>query len=303
MNNPENCTFTDSLKIKFGGDNAISIQQLFGYITGIESAYKGYVDAKFQETDVELNVLAVKQGSFEIELQSVVALAPTLFTYVPQFITTFKDLLEIIKIKRELKGKQPKEILTEGNQAKIVTHDGDIHYHNCDVVNLYVNVPAIDQGLTNAFAAAIQGRDRRQSISLSSKQETVEIDKKSFNELAIPIVEEKNQEEELSIQKCISSAQLKIRKCDFVGDTMWGFIDEKGKFLSAVIEDEDFLARVRSGKIKFSVNDVLSVRLRAEAEFDKYFHLQRTKYFIEQVEEIYTQEKTIQESLPIDKFL
>ena len=40
-------SFTDDLTIKFDGENSIDFQQLFGYIAGIESAYKASLDAEY----------------------------------------------------------------------------------------------------------------------------------------------------------------------------------------------------------------------------------------------------------------
>ena len=82
--------FNDDLTIKFEGENAIDVQQLFGYITGIQAAYKASLDAEYHSPEMELKIVAINKGSFEIALQSAVLLAPDLIKALPTVITTFK---------------------------------------------------------------------------------------------------------------------------------------------------------------------------------------------------------------------
>ncbi len=183
-------SFTDDLTIKFDGENSIDFQQLFGYIAGIESAYKASLDAEYHNPEMKLKVVAINQGSFEIILQSAVMLAPDLLKALPTAITSFKELMEMIKLKRELKGNKPQSVEEEGKLAKVVNTEGNVSYYNCTVVNNFFNNPKIDAGFTEAFSALTRGSDPRQAVSLSSAQETLRIEKESYPHISAAIVSE-----------------------------------------------------------------------------------------------------------------
>lgn len=270
--------FTDDISIRFEGENAIDVRQLFGYITGLETAYRENLNAEYHLPDMNLKVVAIEKGSFEILLQSAVALAPDLVTKLPTIITSFKEIMEMIKLKKELKGKKPESIDKEN--GKIVNCDGEVSYHNCTVINNYFNNPTIDAGLTSAFSALGRGTERRNAVNLTTAQETLRVEEEHYHELATPIVSNGIEDNK---QIRVTDALLKICKLDFRGDTMWSFIDENEHKLSATIEDEYFIKRVRSGQIKLSANDVLKTRLRIEVTFNKFMDVDKKKYYIEKV--------------------
>ena len=274
-------SFTDDLTIKFDGENSIDFQQLFGYISGIESAYKASLDAEYHNPEMKLKVVAINQGSFEIILQSAIGLAPDLIKAAPTAITSFKAIMEMIKLKRELKGKKPQSVEADGKTAKVVNTEGNVTYHNCTVINNYFNNPQIDAGLTKAFAALTRGAEPREAISMTSAEETLRIEKETYPSISAAIVSAPQDEDHKQIS--VIDTELRIGKLDFIGDTMWSFIDPNEKKLSASIEDEKFISSVRTGKIKLSANDVLKVRLRVEVELNGFLDVVKKKNFIEEV--------------------
>lgn len=280
MSNCENCiTFSESFKIRFKGDNSIEIQQLFGCILGIEEAYKACLCAQYHAPSATLHAVAVKEGSFEIELQSVVALAPDIITYIPPALTCFKTLLEIVKIKRELKGKKPLQVEQKGATAQITNCDGDVHYHDCKVTNMYFNNCRIDAGLARAFTATSVGKPK-ESLQISSGDESVEIIEGDYPIMATAIIEP----EEKYLRKMVNTVQeeLLIKKADLIGNSKWDFICGN-KTIAAAIEDNAFLERVHSGKVTFASGAKLLVQLRIEADFDEYLSPRNHKYYVEKI--------------------
>lgn len=272
-------TFSENFGICFKGDNSIEIQQLFGYIMGIEEAYKACLNAQYHAPSTTLHAVAIKEGSFQIELQSVVALAPDIITYIPPVLTGFKTLLEIIKIKHELKGKKPLQVEQNGNTAQITNCNGDVHYHDCNVTNLYFNNCNIDAGLTRAFAAASVGKPK-EAVQISSGNESVEIEEADYPTMATSIIEQEEKEPRKMVNTI--QAELLIKKADLIGNSKWDFISGK-KTITATIEDSVFLERVHSGRVTFASGAKLLVQLRVEADFDEYLSPRNHRYYVEKI--------------------
>lgn len=293
----ERITLTDNLTVKFDGDNAISIHQLIGCITGINTAYQACLNSEYISPSMDLQVVAVNQGSVEIVLQSVIALAPDLVTHIPQVVTTFKTLLEIIKLKQALGGKEPKSVETEGKVSKVTNHEGSITYHDCHVTNIYLNNPTVDAGLSNAFSSLCVATPR-EAVQLTSGQESLRINRERYSDMAADIVSKINTD---SVQANTIEVKLRIRKPDFIGNTMWSFVDENGNSIAASIEDKRFSKRVKAGAIELSANDLLTVRLRIEIVLDKYMNVISKKHYVEEVLGFTTPTKTQQTTIDLDR--
>ncbi len=271
--------YTEDVVIHFDGDNAIDVNTLTSYISGINTAYRALVSAEYHNPTAKMQIVAVNKGSFELVLQTIVGLAPDLITKTPTAISAFKTLMEIIKLKRELKGGKPKEQTNDGEKTKIVNQDGDVSYHDCHVVNVYMNNPIIDKGFTEAFSAMCFD-PARTAVRMTSGPSSVSVEKDSFNDMASQIIEEHEATDYVQIDRI--EMFLKIRKLDFVGDTKWSFIYGGGKTLTAEIEDTQFLKRIREGSAQVSANTMLKARVRIETVFDKFKDLKSRSYFIEQ---------------------
>ncbi len=279
--NQDRVRFTDDLTIKFEGDNSIEFQQLFGYIAGIEAAYQACLDAAFHAPEMKLRVIAIEKGSFEIILQSAIGLAPTLLQHIPDVVSTFKDMMEMIKLKRELKGCKPQSIESDGQTTKIVNTEGNVSYYNCNVTNNYFNNPKIDAGLSQAFTSLERNSEPREAVTLTSAEETLRIESEAYPDISSPIVSAPIDAERKQVSTV--DVDLRVARPDFVGDTMWRFINADGKGLSATIEDEGFLSDVRTGKVKLSANHVLKCRMRIELELDAFLEPTKKAHYIEEV--------------------
>ena len=130
--------FTDSLTLRFEGENVIDVQELLGYVSGLNSAYQACLNSEYHSPSMKLQVVAIQKGSFELVLQGIVALAPDLLTHIPEVISSFKTLMDIIKLKRDLKGQKPQKVENEGRQSKITNHEGEVTYYDCNVANISI---------------------------------------------------------------------------------------------------------------------------------------------------------------------
>ena len=293
MVSQETLQFTDNLAIRFEGENAIDINQLMGYLNGVNKAYRALVVKQYSKPDIRLEVVAIDKGSFMLVLQSIIALAPDLITKMPTAISSFKDIMEMMKIKHELKGKPAKSHEKENEKEKIVNHEGEVHYHNCTVANLYFNNPVIDEAISESFKALGIARPRA-AVQLTSGDETTVIDMKDYSEMSKKVIYEP--EEQQKTHQNIIDTELRLGKVDFRGDTMWSFIDKNDRNITATIEDESFLSRLHENKVKLSAQTFLRVRLRIVVEFDEMMEIKRRRNYIE---EVYSEE-TGPEQLKMD---
>ena len=142
-----------------------------------------------------------------------------------------------------------------------------------------IELIAVFRCLTKAFHA-LQVASPRNAVHLTSGQHSLVVGKDDYSNMAEHIISKVNDD---TTQVNTFETKLKIRKLDFIGDTMWSFVDENNKNITATIEDENFSRRVKTGEIKLSANDVLFVRLRIEAPIDKYMNVGRKKFYIEAV--------------------
>ncbi len=70
---------------------------------------------------MKLQVVAMQRGSFGLVLQGVVALVPDLLTHISEVVSSFKTLVDIIKLKRDLKGKSLKKSRMKAVKVKSQT--------------------------------------------------------------------------------------------------------------------------------------------------------------------------------------
>ena len=69
------------------------------YRAALYSEYKGY------DVEISLNIKGFAPGSVDVLLESVIGYAPAILPYIPSIVEGTKNFLEIIKLKKELRGK------------------------------------------------------------------------------------------------------------------------------------------------------------------------------------------------------
>lgn len=191
----------------------------------------------------------------------------------------YKNFIEIIKIKHELKGLKPKSVSVEDGKTRIVNSEGSISYHDCNVYNLYVNNPSIDGFLSNIFGTLSDSP--RPAISFKAEGKTpstITIAENSYPEMKVPIVDELLSAD-LQIIESIVTEDLLLKSPDFLGDSKWSFHYD-GKTIYASIEDDDFRQRVRSGKVKLSAGVRVPVQMKIEAYMNEKLEVQKRNYAI-----------------------
>lgn len=271
----------ENLSFKFNGDNNIEVNLLINTLKGISESYKCVTKINNPETEVELKIESFREGSFEVLLTAINTTAPILAPYVQSSLSNIKTFLDIIKLKKDLKGKKPLEVTQEEDKSKILNHHGEIHYHNCHVTNLYFNNPIIDKNITDIFSQLIEN-NKREEVSISNDIENVVINEKEYSNMATILVETP-QDIVLKKFEDIVEAELPLKKPDLIGESRWQFI-YKGKAIDVTIEDKSFLHKVQTGKIrKLYAHVRIPVKMKVEVFMDDKFDEVSKKFTIIEV--------------------
>lgn len=90
----------------FAGDNSINVNILVRTLSGVADAYESMVKSIDNSAELKLNVEAFNKGSFEIVLSALVENLAPMIALFQEATPTVKTFMEILKIKKDLKGKK-----------------------------------------------------------------------------------------------------------------------------------------------------------------------------------------------------
>ena len=275
----DNVLVTGLMTFKFEGQKRIDAHLLATSLEGLAQAYEAFLDVEYEGHDsgIEINVRAFAPGSFEVLVESIVPVFPAIAPHVPTALECGKAFLELVKIKRELKGKKAKEVESSDTQAKIINHEGEVHYYNCNVYNTYINNPTIDAGLSKLFSSL--NNSERPAVSFMSGNQSVRIDHESYGEMSAQVVDEFDSQSYQTLSSIVQE-QLLLKSPDLLGDSRWDFY-YRGKTIHVSIEDKKFIDDVKSGRIKQLYAGVrIPVEMKIEAFFNEKLEAERTVYTV-----------------------
>ena len=272
---------SERISFVFGGENAIDADVLTSSLVGIVDAYRSCIKAQYPENEatVSINVCAFAQGSFDVQLESIIHLLPLAAATLPQAVECAKNFIEIIKLKRDLKGKKPLSVGTENENARIVNSDGETNYYNSTVYNVFVNTPSIDGSLSALFDTL--SPSTRPKVTIQTSQDRIEIPQKEYATMSIPVVEELDPIDNLKVESIVEE-QLLLKSPDFLGNSKWSFHYD-GKTIRAAIEDESFMENVKRGKVKLSAGVRLPVKMLIQVFMNEKLEIERRSYTILEV--------------------
>jgi hypothetical protein len=271
----------EQLIFTFDGENNVDINLLVSALSGISESYKNVVYARSPEANIELKIEAFNKGSFDVIISSVVSNIPLIIPVAEKALSNVKLFLDVVKLKKDLKGKKPSQVIAEGDKAKVINQNGEIHYHNCEVTNIYLNNPLIDKGLTDVFSS-LKGDKTRKNVKLKSKDEQVIIDEQEYENMAENLIEQSDDTDNKHVENQVTT-ELLLKKPDLLGKSKWQF-QYGGKTISTVIEDKVFLQKVKSGEIKALYAHVkVPVRMKIEVVMNDKLEIVNKKHTILEV--------------------
>lgn len=268
----------ERLIITLDGENNVDINLLVNLLNGVSESYRNMIYAKSPQAGVLLKIEAFNKGSFEVVITSAISMAPSIIPVAQSVLSNVKLFLDIVKLKNDLKGYKPKEIIETGDEAKVINQNGEVHYHNCEVVNLYMNNPLIDKGLTDTFNALL-GDKTRKAISLKSNNKNVVINEQDYENMSANLIEIKDANDSKYLESEIT-AELLLKKPDLLGESKLQFLYE-GKTISTSIEDKTFLHKIKNGEIKTLYAHVrVPVKMKIEVNMNDKLEIVSKKYTV-----------------------
>lgn len=244
----------------------------------------------------------VQIGCFEIIISVIKDILPELVlagvTAMPEIVKTY---IEIIKLRKSLKGHPPIKIEDNNGRKEITNRDGNVIIIENSTFNIYVNNDEIEKGLAKMNRTISQDGGRT-TLEIKSydqngnSNEDVDYSEEEIKQSSIAIDVDKLIDD-IEIQEFKSSASIK-RPC-FSGEAKWELnIPVLDRTVSVSVEDDEFLEKVQKGEISFSAATRIEARFESKTRIDKNGEsVGATRYALKQVISIKQREQTKQMSI------
>lgn len=251
----------ENFKVSFGGKNSIDAELFTKTINNTIELVKASANAIEPSCFLRLEIKTNQDGSFETIIDAVVKYAnDDLLTKdnVRLAIEVIGGFLAFLQIKQHLNGRKAKKIESNDKETAIQNQDNQIIKVQKEIGSAYFQNNKIDNIIVNQFTILTD----RSDYSIVTKNGKVTINQKSYENMSQSVVDE-NPTAKTIRQKPIE-VELLLKKPDLLGDSKWQFV--YNKTIDAKIEDEDFLEKVRRGKI--SVRAGVKIPCLLEVEYD-----------------------------------
>ncbi|WP_278973223.1 hypothetical protein [Peptostreptococcus anaerobius] len=247
----------DILKIKFEGENDISIDDLaifLKYTSKFLNNLRGNLD---MDKSVTLNtkIVAFEKGSFTIDISPILEFVCCSAPLIPTIISSTKEFIDVvmfvIESKKFLKGKEYREMY--GNT--IINHYGNSITVNDSTINIYSGNNGIFESLDKMINSAPQ--DRAIEISSHNCNDIKKV--RILPEDRIYFKNKKDNEYRISY----SRITLTVKKPDLEMKSKW--LVWYDKQIMVDILDVDFADKVRNGEVNFVNGTLMDVVLQIKA--------------------------------------
>jgi len=268
--------------LKYGGKDEIDAETLSLSLNGVVKTIKSITSNEYPDTHTKLKIINLGRGSFEITLSTIIYYAQALLPIANMAVNVIGTYFSYIQIKRHLHGQQPKNIIYENNNAKIINKDNRTIIENVYITKNYFVNSTIDNSISDTFNPLLTDEDRTEFQIIYGDKTKIDISKDEFNNMSTPIVEKEKDYQKKD--NTIENIELALKKPDLLGDSKWSFILDK--IIETEMEDKEFLDKVHSGIIRNLYAGVkIPVKLRIEQEFNEEGLLIKDteKYFVEKV--------------------
>ncbi|WP_446897674.1 hypothetical protein ACSVC9_11755 [Clostridium sp. LBM24168] len=271
---------TSDFSICFGGENEIEIKTLLSTLESTLELINYVINKDQEDAFIKINVKGTQRGSFEIELQALAGIVPTLIT--SQSINLAKTCIDsvvgLLNIKKHLKGEPPKSVDSGGEVVKIENC-------TCDKIEVNVNTYNLYSEDSDRMISKIFSNCDRESFAIKQDNEKkILIEKPEFENMIKEVSLDSITQER--VVKNITQVELYIKKPDLTGNSQWELIYPlRNKSIKAVVDDRNFVNKIHSGDISINAKTTIIVELEIETYLDE---------FNEKIKEVFNIKKVIQ---------
>ncbi|MDU1412686.1 MAG: hypothetical protein E6929_07720 [Clostridium sp.] len=270
--------------ISYGGNNDIDAMSLINSLNGTIELINYIVKESNPDAELKINILGTQKGSFIIALETFIASVPSILTIdnINMAKASIEMFVNILSLKKHLKGSKPKEIEKHGEFVSIINKENEKVNITNNVFNIYGKDG--DKLLSKIFNSTLSDRDKISIIEDGKEKFTVE--RQEFSNMSKPIEINKPEETE-ELYKSTIDTILYIKKPDLMGNSQWEFTKEQdGKMIRATVNDIDFLHKVREGSIYINSKTSVKATLISEIVINGMDELVRQAYTVEKIIEI-----------------
>ncbi|WP_346913881.1 hypothetical protein [Clostridium sp.] len=270
--------------ISYGGNNDIDAMSLINSLNGTIELINYIVKESNPDAELKINILGTQKGSFIIALETFIASVPSILTMdnINMAKASIEMFVNILSLKKHLKGSKPKEIEKHGEFVSIINKENEKVTITNNVFNIYGKDG--DKLLSKIFNSTLSDRDKISIIEDGKEKFTVE--RQEFSNMSKPIEINKPEETE-ELYKSTTDTILYIKKPDLMGNSQWEFTKEHdGKMIRATVNDMDFLHKVREGSIYINSKTSVKATLTSEIVMNGMNELVRQAYTVENIIEI-----------------
>jgi hypothetical protein len=280
--------------LTFGGpgleDHSISISELAPSLVSLSELFQESADTLKQEgVRTDLRLRARRPGSFNVDLEVVVAgvWATAAALVANAHYLTAQNLLQLLfgkrfslsELIRFLRGRTPEKVVTQADGKTIEIHaGGDVLFVNGDVHRLYQNPKVLD---ASRRMVAVLDRPSIDSIRINAAGEELQ----TFTQADLPLFDIAPPDVEANVSR--RDTKVVVRAPAFDRELQWK-LTEGGSAFSAPLEDQEFMALVLDGRLRFGAKTILTVTLRQEQTMER--GELRVKFAVEKVIQVYNQE-------------
>lgn len=228
-----------------------------------------------KDSDIQLNVVAQEEGSFESVIEFVCLAGPIITELGKPIIDVLRIIIELYKLKQiSHEADFTKTQSVDADQSQIIMQNGN----NGPIVNnVTLNIFNNNQTVQDAVSSTFKRLDRDDAVSgfkMSADEEEVFFSKGEFGKMSekMTIEPEPQEEETKSVTLIVVKPVLKK------SSNKWSFF-MSGSEINADIKDEAFLNDVESGKYSFTAGDRLMVELLIKNEYSQQYKIYLPKHY------------------------
>lgn len=241
-------------------------------------------------SDIQLNLVAQKEGSFEAVIEFMCTASPIAIQTAQEILSTINTIIELYKIKKTLRDtSDAKVIQQEGNKVQVINNFGTM-YVDQSTYNIYTENQTVQDALASTVSKVSKDDSVDGLVFSSSSDDSVEIDRSEFEPLSRKMtVQSKDAEDEV-----VPATLVIVKPVLDKSNNKWTFFKGTEK-IQADIQDSDFLDTVVSRKCSFTAGDRLMVELRVCNKYDEQLRIYiPKKYSVIKVKNHITGDEAVQ---------